>query len=123
MADLKDTLKNNVEHGANAVKQGVDKVSGAGQYAKDAAMDATSTVANYATQAKDAVIDLAHNAGVSTEHAAQKAQVWAEDAYKATSDTVSDFGKEVTDLIRKHPLPAVLIGLGLGMLLGRAAKV
>ena len=36
---------------------------------------------------------------------------------------LGDFGKEAAVLIRRHPLPAVLIGFGVGLLLGRAAKV
>jgi ElaB/YqjD/DUF883 family membrane-anchored ribosome-binding protein len=29
----------------------------------------------------------------------------------------------VTALVRKHPLPAVLIGFGVGLLLGRTARI
>ena len=55
--------------------------------------------------------------------AGDKAQRWAGDAYDATSDAMGDFGKELTTMIRKHPLPSVLIGFGIGLLLGRAARM
>ena len=58
----------------------------------------------------------------AAEHAGEKAQKWAGDAYDATADTMGDFGKEVTSMVRKYPIPALLIGFGLGMLLGRAAR-
>jgi hypothetical protein len=36
---------------------------------------------------------------------------------------VGDFGQELTTMIRRHPLPAVLVGFGVGLLLGRAARM
>ena len=50
-------------------------------------------------------------------------QEWAGDAYDYAADHVGDFGKEVTSMIRRHPLPAVLIGFGIGLLLGRTARI
>ena len=44
---------------------------------------------------------------------------WAEDAYESVSNVhVGDFGNELTTLIRKHPVPALLIGFGVGLLVG-----
>jgi predicted PurR-regulated permease PerM len=55
-------------------------------------------------------------------HASDKAQHWAGDAYEATAEAVESFGTELTNLVRKHPLPALLIGFGLGLLIGRTAR-
>jgi hypothetical protein len=50
-------------------------------------------------------------------------QHWAEDTYEAAADRVGDFGSELTTMIRNNPIPAVLIGLGIGILLGRSARL
>ena len=42
--------------------------------------------------------------------------------YDSVAHTAGDFNKEVTDLIKKHPVPALLIGFGVGLLMGRALK-
>jgi len=36
--------------------------------------------------------------------------------------TMSGLAQSVTDMIKKNPVPAVLIGLGLGMMLGRITR-
>jgi ElaB/YqjD/DUF883 family membrane-anchored ribosome-binding protein len=36
--------------------------------------------------------------------------------------TLSGMAEEVTNLIKKNPLPAVLIGIGLGLMLGRLTR-
>lgn len=36
---------------------------------------------------------------------------------------LSGMGKDVTNLIRRNPLPAVLIGIGIGFLLARATRI
>ena len=62
-------------------------------------------------------------AEMNAKHAGEKVQKWAGDAYHVTSDAVGDFGKEVTALVRKHPIPSILIGFGIGLLLGRTARM
>lgn len=98
-----------------AVGNVADKVSDAastvGQRVSHAASDVGQKVSNVASDAYGS----ARDAGHQVEH-------WAEDAYGATARNVGNFGDEVGSLIRKHPIPAVLIGFGVGLLLGRAAK-
>jgi ElaB/YqjD/DUF883 family membrane-anchored ribosome-binding protein len=86
-------------------------VGGAVTAVTDAAMDATGKVKN-----------LAADAGDSAKHAADKVQKWAGDAYDATAHVAGDFGKEVTSLVRNYPIPALLVGFGIGILVGRSAR-
>jgi hypothetical protein len=37
-------------------------------------------------------------------------------------EQLGDFGKEITTMVRRYPIPALLVGFGVGLLLGRAAK-
>ena len=90
---------------------------------KDNAQHVMDKAGDYAGQARDKVAEWAGDAGENAKHASERVQKWAGDAYHATSDAVGDFGKEVTSLIRKHPLPSILIGFGIGLLLGRTARM
>ena len=35
---------------------------------------------------------------------------------------MKDFGSELTTMVRRYPIAAVLVGFGIGMLLGRSAR-
>jgi ElaB/YqjD/DUF883 family membrane-anchored ribosome-binding protein len=83
-------------------------------------MDRAGDVAG---QVRDKAQEWAHDARDAAGAASERVQKWAGDAYEATTDQVGDFGREVTNLVRKHPIPALLIGFGIGLLLGRAARM
>ena len=44
------------------------------------------------------------------------------DAYSHAGDYAKDFGTEVTGMIRRYPVQALLVGFGIGLLLGRVAR-
>ena len=116
MADMKDRARSGMENAADTAKATADRVKENAQHVADKAGE-------YASQARDKVAEWASGAGDAAKHAGEKAQRWAGDAYDATSDAMGDFGKELDSMIRKHPLPSVLIGFGIGLLLGRAARM
>ena len=134
MADMKDRIKGGIDETAdrakNATDRGFDAAGTAkqeGQNIVDRVKDGAHTLADrageYTGQAKQKVKEWAGDANDAAKVAGQKVEQWADDAYEVAADKVSDFGKEVTTLIRNHPIPAVLIGLGIGVLLGRTARV
>jgi ElaB/YqjD/DUF883 family membrane-anchored ribosome-binding protein len=90
---------------------------------KDEVKAVAHSVADVASNAKDKVRELADDAAQSTKQAADKVQKWAGDTYEVTSQAAGDFGREVTALVRKYPVPALLVGFGMGMLLGRVSRV
>ena len=59
-------------------------------------------------QSEPSVGDAAVHAKDSAQHAAS-----------ATLEKAGDLGKDATDLIRRYPIPALLVGIGLGFLLGQ----
>jgi ElaB/YqjD/DUF883 family membrane-anchored ribosome-binding protein len=115
-------MKSGIETAADKAKQATDYGAHAVQSAKNTGERVMGAVANVAEQAKDKVKDWTSDAADTARHASDKVQKWAGDAYDATADKVSDFGNEVTSLVRKHPIPSLLIGFGLGLLLGRVAR-
>jgi hypothetical protein len=80
-------------------------------------------VAEFAGEAGNRVREYAEEAGDAAKKAAHKVEGWAEDAYDATAHAAGDFGREVTAFVKKYPIPALAVGFGLGMLLGRVSRV
>jgi hypothetical protein len=96
---------------------------GAMDTAKETVHSVVDRVSDYAGQAREKAGEWAGDAYDAAKDAGRRAQRWAGETYDAASDRVGDFGAEVTTLIRRHPIPALLIGFGVGLLLGRAARM
>ena len=143
MADAKNWNKpNNEGSGSDASKQGTSGISGSQHGGTPggtggAGGQQSAGVAGTLGQVKDKAQDMIHNAGekvqrwaqdaygVSSEQvgqAADRVQQWAGDAYGVTAEHVKDFGQELTGFVRRNPIPALLIGFGVGMLIGRATR-
>jgi ElaB/YqjD/DUF883 family membrane-anchored ribosome-binding protein len=102
-----------------AVKDKVhDVTAGASELvgkATDKAQQWASSVGDAAVHAKDKAQEWASSVGDAAVHAKDKAQQMA----SATVEKAGDLGKDVTALIRRYPIPALLVGLGAGFLLGQ----
>jgi ElaB/YqjD/DUF883 family membrane-anchored ribosome-binding protein len=102
-----------------AVKQKMhDVADGATELAgkaTDKAQEWASSVGDAAVHAKDKAQEWASSVGDAAVHAKDLAK----EAASATVDKTGDLGKEVTSLIRRYPIPALLIGVGAGFLLGQ----
>ena len=123
MADMKDQVKRGIDNAADKAKNATDRAGDATQTAKDEGQGLINRAGDTLGQVRDKAQEWAGDARGAVQHAGERAQRWAEDAYDTTSDTVGDFGREVTILVRKHPIPALLIGFGVGLLLGRTARM
>ncbi|HSQ55010.1 MAG TPA: hypothetical protein VLM40_04620 [Gemmata sp.] len=127
MADMRDRAKNAADIAADkateAAHAGKQEVQSMADRAKEGAQHLADKAGEYAGQARDKVSEWARDAKQGARDAGNRVADWAGDAYEYTSDQVSTFGKEVTSLIRNHPLPAVLIGFGIGVLMGRTARI
>ena len=126
-------------HAAGAVGQKAQELAGAvGQKAQD-------LVSNVGHKAQDLASNVGHKAEDATAAVGQGMHTVADkvreytpndgmlgSASKAVADSVDSAGKyledknltgmmdDVTGLIRRNPVPALLIGLGIGFLIGRA---
>lgn len=148
MADMKNNIKSGIDDAARSARSGINDAASAAKNATDSASSATGggggaggtmgsikdtaqhladRAGDLASQARDKVSDLAGQArdrlgdwtgNISTD----RVQQFASDAYGYVGEHAGDFGREVTSLIRRYPLPAIAIGFGVGLLLGRAAR-
>jgi ElaB/YqjD/DUF883 family membrane-anchored ribosome-binding protein len=115
-----DTAKEATSGVVGAVKDKVhDVAAGASELVgkvTDKAQEWASSVGDAAVYAKDKAQDWACSVGDAAGHAKDRAQQMA----SATVEKAGDLGKEVTALIRRHPIPALLVGIGAGFLIGQA---
>jgi len=136
--------KQAVNTGANQAKQATDAAAGAADKAKqgaanagdkaqqggngimdtvrDGVQSAVSAVSGGTGAGYDKAKDLVHDARDMAVKAGEQIQQYATDAYGFSAEHVSDFGKEITSVVKKHPVPALLVGFGLGLVLGRCLK-
>ena len=130
MAQIKDQTKYGIDTAADAAKTATDRAAnalngaGAGAFeaVKDTARNAATHVVETATAVGETAAKAAETGYDAAKAAGHKVEGWAEDAYKATAEGAGQFGAEATAFVRKYPLQALAIGLGVGFLLGRAAK-
>jgi hypothetical protein len=85
----------------------------------DKARDVASSVSDTAGRAKETVQQYVHTAGDSVAHAKDAAVDWASGAASHTGEALKGAGDELTGVIRRYPIPALLVGIGLGMLLAK----
>ena len=135
--DTRDKVKEGIDAAAQGAKRTTDRVADAAQSAqqgnagqqqaggildtaRSAVESASSTVADYAGQARDRVRDWTGDADLG--RAADRVQHWAEDAYDVSGEKLNEFGREVTRMVRRYPIPALAIGFGVGLMLGRMTR-
>jgi hypothetical protein len=123
---------------ATAAGKAKETASNFGKDLRNTAEDAKETASSLVDQAKDmasAVAETAGNVATAVGHTAQDAASAVGDALgkagSAVASTVESGGRflkdqgltaaeDITALIRRNPIPAVLIGIGAGYLLARA---
>lgn len=86
--------------------------------AKETAHDLSSQASRYADKAKDRVKDWVGAASGSVEDAKERASELASTAmHKA-----EDWSKDVANLIRKYPIPALGLAFGVGLIIAQLAR-
>jgi len=122
----------------------IDKAKDLAEKAKDSVTSTVHAAVDQASQMASKVVDkadhMASSAGASVKNLGETIKEKGPqegtlgDATKAVGNTIERGGKyledaglsgmvdDVTDLVRRNPIPAVLVGLGLGVLLGRAFR-
>jgi ElaB/YqjD/DUF883 family membrane-anchored ribosome-binding protein len=135
MANMAQNTKDAASHMADKAKDAASSVADKARDVASSVADKTKDVASRVGQKAD---DMAGRAGSAMESAASTVREHAPQsgmfgsAASKVADTLESGGRylreegmtglaeDVTDLIRRNPIPALLLGLGLGFLLGRA---
>lgn len=123
MAEMKNNLKGGVDTAADMAKTCADPAAEKGKETMDPSCGMVDSAKNAMHNMADKAQEWAGEAYDAAKHAGQRVQRWAGDAYEATADTMGDFGRELTGMVRRHPIPALLIGFGVGLMVGRVARI
>lgn len=126
MAEVKDQVKNAIDNVADKAKNATDWVA-------DKASDLRNTAGDAVTAANDRAVGAARHVVEGAIKAKDKVGSWVEettapaveslsDASANTKDALQRMTNDLTHVIEKHPLTAVAIGFGIGMLLGRSVS-
>jgi len=141
MQNAKDAAANATDKARDMASAAVDKTKDLASSAMDKTRDATSSVVDktkdMASRAGQRADDMAGRAGDAMQSAAGTVRDYAPSgtlgsAANRVADTLESGGRylqeeglsglagDLTDMIKRNPIPALLIGLGVGYLLARA---
>jgi hypothetical protein len=110
------------QEGQPSLETGRTGFQGAPESITGSAKEMGAGAGEYADQAKQKVGELASQAAHGVGRAAEHVQEWATTATDKTGQALKTGAEDLARLIRRHPGPALLIGLGLGFLIGRALR-
>jgi hypothetical protein len=88
----------------------------------ETAKDLAASAAELAGEAKDRVMSWTSNAVDTVGEAMSDAREYIGEGMHRATELGKDVGAGLTNLIRRYPVPALLIGFGLGLLLARLTR-
>jgi ElaB/YqjD/DUF883 family membrane-anchored ribosome-binding protein len=131
MDKAKDVAGQAADKAKDFASQAVDKARDAASHVGEMASNAASTVGRKADDyASSAGSGIKNFGDTIREHGPQEGMLGSATRYAA--DTIEEGGRylekeglsgmmgDVTDLVKRNPVPALLVGIGIGFLLGRA---
>jgi len=129
--DLHNQASNMAEHAKDAATEAVNKAKDIGSTVSQKASDTASYVGKKAEDATSSVgAGMKNLAGTIRDKMPEKGMLGA--AGSAVADTLessgrylqqeglSGIGNDLTNMIRRNPIPALFLGIGVGYLLARA---
>ena len=93
-------------------------LSSAASTVKEKAKDVASGASDMAGNLKDTARDWASSAADKAQHAWQSTRSGASDLASNVADTAGNAWDGLGDVIRRNPVPSLLIALGVGFMLG-----
>jgi ElaB/YqjD/DUF883 family membrane-anchored ribosome-binding protein len=115
----KDVAGKAAEKGKEAASTIGEKARQAGEYARDKADEGVATVGRGVENLGQTVRDKGPQSGVMGRATSAVADTLENTGEYLEEKGLSGMASDVTDLIRRNPIPAVLIGVGVGFLLAR----
>jgi len=118
----KDTAGNVIDKAKQAASTVAEKAKDIASAAGDKADTAVSSVGSGMQSLAGTIRDKAPSGGVLGGAASGVANALESSGRYIEEQGLSGMADDMTNLIRKHPIPAVLIGVGLGYLLARMTR-
>jgi len=97
------------------------------QQVKDQAKEAVDSASDLANKAKDKVQEIASNVATQVRDKGQEFANQVKDKGQEFAHTAAeraeDLGVELTAMVRRYPVQALLVGFGIGLLMGRVSRI
>jgi hypothetical protein len=104
------------------VKNAIDEMASRAHHATDALAEAARNGTDKVADAADAIDTKAHDAAGAVGHARDAVKSWATDVANHPGQHIKAGGTELTHIIQRHPVPAILVGIGVGFMLARMIR-
>jgi methyl-accepting chemotaxis protein len=114
-----DTVSDKAQQVASTVK---DKAQDIGQQAADRADDATTTVGEKMSDVAQTIRERAPSSGTLGNVADTAATTLDRAGTYLQQQDLGDMRADLEDIIRRHPIESLLVGLGVGYLLARSMR-
>ncbi len=122
-SNVTEQAKNLAENAKDKAKQGMeyvrDKAGQAGEYVRDRAEAATSSTGKGMESLAGTIRDKGPQSGMLGRATSTVADTLDRTGRYLEEQGLGGMAEDLTGLVRNHPLPAVLIGIGLGFMLAR----
>ena len=118
----KDAAEKATDFAKGAASTVAEKAGEAGSYLAEKADDATSAVGGGMESLAGTIRDRGPQKGVLGNASSAVAGTLESGGRYLREHGLSGIADDITDIIRKNPLPAILIGVGVGFLLAKAMR-
>jgi len=118
----KDFATNVADKTKDAVSSAAHRAQDFGKSAVNAADSATARVGSSIENAGDRLRDKGPHDGMMGAASSSVADTLERGGRYLQEEGISGMADDVTNLIKRNPIPALLIGLGVGYLIGRALR-
>jgi ElaB/YqjD/DUF883 family membrane-anchored ribosome-binding protein len=117
--EMENQASNVMEKAKGAAENVKDKAQQAGEYVRDKADQAVSSTGKGMESLADTVRDRGPKEGILGKATAGVADTLDRTGEYLDEHGVSGMVEDLTSMIKNHPLPAILIGVGIGFMLAR----
>jgi ElaB/YqjD/DUF883 family membrane-anchored ribosome-binding protein len=117
--EMENQVSNVIEQAKGAAENVKDKAKQAGEYVRDKADQAVSSTGKGMESLASTVRDRGPQEGILGKATAGVADTLDRTGQYLDEHGVSGMVDDLTSMIKNHPLPAILIGVGIGFMLAR----
>jgi len=118
----KEAATSTMERAKDVASHAADKARDLGRSATDMADNATARVGSGIESMGDTLRDKAPHEGMMGTAASKVADTLERGGRYLQEEGLSGIAGDVTDLIKRNPIPALLVGIGIGFLLAQALR-
>jgi hypothetical protein len=118
----KDAAGSTMDRAKDMASHAADKARDLGRSASDMAENATSKVGSSIESMGGTLRDKAPHEGMMGTAASKVADSLEKGGRYLQEEGLSGIAGDVTDLIKRNPIPALLVGVGVGFLLAQALR-